>query len=40
MNSNYLDLVIAIAPSINSFSEVACAYLMYVIAVLAARIPS
>lgn len=40
MNSNYLDLVIALSPSINSFSEVACTYLIYRIAVLAARIPS
>lgn len=40
MNSTYLDLVIALAPSINNFSEVACSYLMYRIAVLAARITS
>lgn len=40
MKLTYLDLLIAFAPSINSFSEVACAYLKYRIAVLAARIPS
>lgn len=40
MDSTYLDLVIALAPTINSFSEVACAYLMYRIAILAARTPS